>query len=86
MTQIQRELKGHVFNSFGSHHSRGVAIIIDEKIDCEIVKTKCGDDGRKILITLKLDDEILTLVNVYAPNQYKERELFFTSLKNWIFL
>ena len=41
-------------------------------------------DGRRLLINIKYNDKIFTLVNIYAPNNEKDRNDFFKRINTWI--
>ena len=43
-----------------------------------------SEDGRIILKNDKVDEKELTLVNIYAPNNPKDRKLFFQKIQKWI--
>ena len=40
-------------------------------------------DGRRLLINFKYDEKDFTVVNVYAPNNTKDRIDFFKRVKTW---
>ena len=70
--------KGKIFHSFtDSSHSRGVCIMIKENLNIEIVNVHSSDDGRILLLNVKLFDDMFCLVNIYAPNCDKLRKSFF---------
>ena len=48
--EIRKEWKGHMHNSYGSNHSKGVSILISENIDCKVSNVKSDDEGRKFII------------------------------------
>ena len=60
--------KGKILFSNGSSSSAGVAILFQEKFNCQILKSTIGDEGRYIIVDIKHEEEIYTLVNIYAPN------------------
>ena len=41
-------------------------------------------DGRKLLINMKIDQNIITLVNIYAPNNEQHRVDFFKRMQTFI--
>lgn len=71
-----------VFHSFGKNNSRGVSIFIKKSLAFEVnsAKTKIDNEGRYILIIASKENEIFTLLNLYAPNDAKSRNVFFRNL------
>ena len=70
-----------------SSHSRSVSIIVSHKIpDLEVIDTHRTNDGRKVLVNVKLTSisKILSLISIYAPNNDNERTKFFEGCCNWI--
>ena len=43
-------------------------------------------DGRVLVVKLKYINQIFQLLNVYAPNNHSEREMFFSNLWRLVFL
>ena len=72
----------------GKQKKAGVAILISDKIDLKI-KTVTGDkEGHNIVIKRSIQEEVITIVNIYAPNidtnerhqrQHKQMEIFHVS-------
>ena len=76
---------GKVIHSFtDSPHSRGVCIVLSNKLKYKLINKHGSKDGRKLLINIKIDEDIYTVVNVYAPNIIKERINFMKQLATWI--
>ena len=50
----------------------------------ELLNCHKSIDGRRLLVNIKVDDNIITIVNIYAPNDEKNRIDFFKRLKSWI--
>ena len=65
---------------------RGVAILISDKIDFQIKDVKRGKEGHYIMIKGSIQEEDITIINIYAPNigapQYARQTL--TSMKEEI--
>lgn len=59
---------GQVFHSSFNGKSRGAAILINKEIPFIASKTIPDPQGRYIIVTGKLYDNLITLVNIYAPN------------------
>ena len=67
-----------------SSYSRGVSVLFKKDLPVEILDIHRSIDGRKILVNVKLNDNIFSLVNVYAPNNEPNRLDFFKKLKLFI--
>ena len=67
-----------------SPHRRGVCILIRNNLNIEIIDTHCSADGRILLLNVKLFDEYLSLVNIYAPNRESLRKTFFCKVEKYI--
>ena len=65
----------------GKSNSRGVMIVISEKIEHEILKEICDPEGRYIIVSCLLQGYTFLLVNAYAPNKEKEHAVFLTELR-----
>lgn len=58
--------------------------MMSENLGYEFVNKHESDNGRKVLINIKINGEIYTVVNIYAPNGVKERISFLKKSKAWI--
>ena len=77
--------KGKVFHSLSdSSHSRGVCILISEKLNFVVKNEHSSIDGRRLLINGSLENEDVSLSCIYAPNNINDRKLFFNRLKRWL--
>ena len=56
-----------------SSFSRGVSILIRKDLHVNVINTHMSIDGRNILLNLKIEDNIVTIVNVYVPNIEQNR-------------
>ena len=65
----------------GQSNSKGVMIVISEKIEHEIRKKYRDPDGRFIIAICELQGYTFVLVNVYAPNKEKEHSAFLKKLR-----
>ena len=61
-------------------YSKGVAILFRHNIDCSILSSKEIFKGRALEVTIETDEHVFTIVNVYAPNNFKERSQFFDTI------
>lgn len=85
INKFNKYYKGNIYHAFtDSPHSRGVCIMLNENLEYEFINKHVSDDGRKILINIKINGEIYTIVNMYAPNGVKERICFLKKSKAWI--
>ena len=57
-----------IFHANGDQKKAGVAILISDKIDFQIKAVKRGKEGHRILITGSIQEEDITIINIYAPN------------------
>ena len=72
------------YSSFCQGGRRGVIILISNSVKFECIKIISDKKGRFIIVKGKLENEIVTLVNVYAPPDSGKH--FFKSLLNNIIL
>ena len=74
-----------IFHTISDQKKAGLAILISDKIDFEIKAVK-RDKGHYIMIKGSIQEEDITIINIYAPNmgapQYVRQML--TSMKGEI--
>ena len=58
----------NTFQTNGKQKKAGVAILISDKIDLKIVKITKDKEGQYIMIKGSIEEEDITIVNIYAPN------------------
>ena len=58
----------NVFFSHGTSNAKGVAILFTDNFDVVITKEYHDDDGRIIILDIIINDEKMTIINVYGPN------------------
>jgi exonuclease III len=63
----KNDWKGEIFLSHGTNHSKGVAILITDKIEYCIANTVIDPLGRYILINGTFGGKDMSLLNYYAP-------------------
>ena len=72
-----------IFHAKWEQQELGVAILISDKIDFEIKGVKRDKEGHYIMIKVSIQEEDITIINIYAPNtgppQYVRQML--TSMK-----
>ena len=57
-----------IFHENGKQKKAGVAILISDKIDLEIKNITRDKEGRYIMIRGSIQEDDITIVNIYAPN------------------
>ena len=57
-----------IFHANGDQKKAGVAILISDKIYFEIKALKSNKEGPYIMIKGSIQEEDITIVNIYAPN------------------
>ena len=58
----------NIFHANGKQKKTGVAILISDKIDLKIKTITRDKEGYYILILGSIQEEDITIVNIYAPN------------------
>ena len=75
-----------IFHADRDQNKAGIAILISDKIDFEIKAMKRDEEGHYIMIKGSIQEEEITIINIYAPNieapQYVRQML--TSMKGEI--
>lgn len=80
---VQSEWNGEVLHNFGTSQSCGVAIFLTKNLEYEIIDVHRDNDGRLLLVNLKINDNVYTIINIYAPNDKNRRNIFFKNLKTF---
>ena len=65
---LNNDLPGEIFHSWGSSASRGVAIWFTKQTKYNIINEFKDQEGRYLLINVELGDNVYFLINIYAPN------------------
>ena len=58
----------NIFHANGKQKKAGVSILISDKIDLKIKKITRHKKGHYIMIKGSIQEEDITIVNIYAPN------------------
>ena len=58
----------NIFQANGKQKKAGVAILISDKIDLKIKKITRDKERHYIMIKLSIQEEDMTIANIYAPN------------------
>ena len=76
----------NIFQAKRDQKKAGIAILVSDKIDFEIKAVKRDKEGHYIMIKGSIQEEDITIINIYAPNigalQYVRQML--TSMKGEI--
>ena len=64
------KVKGYkkIFNGNGDQKKAGIAILVSDKTDFEIKTTKREKEGHYIMIKGSIQEEDITIINIYAFN------------------
>ena len=69
----------NIFHANGKQKKAGIAILISDKTDLKIKKITGDKEGHYIMIKGSIQDEDITIVNIYAPSieepQYERQTL-----------
>ena len=60
----------NIFHVNGKQKKAGVAILISEKIDLKIKMITRDKEGHYIMIKGSIQEEDITIANIYVPNKY----------------
>ena len=71
VNEWMQQWKGKIVFSHGTSHSCGVMILFKPGLDYDIITQISSDEGRFILLKVKLDGNEYNLCNVYAPTSDK---------------
>ena len=58
----------NIFHANGKQKKAGVAILISDKVDLKIKNITRDKEGHYIMIKGSIQQEDITIVNIYAPN------------------
>ena len=68
------ELGGKGFFSHGTEHSKGVTMLINPASKFQASIVEIDPHGRCLITKLQIEHTIFYVINVYAPNDYREQE------------
>ena len=81
--ELESTFNGKCFWSFGNNRSRGVAVILNNRLHYVLNTFKFDYEGRIIKLDIYIEN-CFRLVNVYAPNSHYERKEFIENLENYL--
>lgn len=76
----EKQWKGKILFSHGTNHSRGVLILVKDRLDFTLQSVKVDSEGRYILLEALIQDSPFVLLNIYAPNTSTEQREFFEKI------
>ena len=76
----ENEWGGKIKYSHGTKHSKGVMILFSKNLDYTILEEKIDQEGRYIILKLKINEEVFWCFNIYAPTVNKDKHTFFRTL------
>jgi exonuclease III len=78
----QKEWGNNIFMSYGTSQSKGVAILIPNQLEYEVIHSDIDKNGRYIALEGTFNGHKLCLVNVYAPmaDKVSEQNLFLDTI------
>ena len=71
LVEWQMQWAGPAYLSHGTNYSRGVATLINPKLDVGKVGCDLDDNGRYVITELKIKGTNICICNIYAPNEDK---------------
>ena len=79
---VKHHWEGDILYSNHTQNSQGVAILFRKNAGIKILSYTEIVKGRILEAKIEIDDDIFNVHNVYAPNSFKERTLFFEKYNN----
>ena len=73
--------KGDLYFAHGSEHSRGVLILVKERLNFELKSCTHDKQGRYIILIGNVQEQPFVFVNIYAPNKTSEQCIFFQEIQ-----
>ena len=80
----KKEWHGTFFHFSCSSNSKGQILLINDKLKIDIQPKLLRADERVIASELVIDKNKYCIINVYAPNKSKEKQVFFKDLGNFL--
>ena len=79
----KREWGGEMFFTPGSHHSQGLITLLSRNLDVtSIITQRIGE--RILSLSLSYNEHDITVLNVYGPNNDKDKQEFLTELEKYL--
>ena len=81
VSKFNRGWSGEIIHSTSnSVHSRDVCVMFRRDLNYKVIDIHRCDSGRMLLINLDINGDTYTIVNVYSPNDLKQRIAFIENL------
>ena len=78
---VERKLNAKTYWSYTDNSKcKGVGIVISKFFDCDVKHIECDPFGRYVCVDLKCNGYEFRCISVYAPNNERERKIFFTDI------
>ena len=72
-----------MFFTPGSHHSQGLITLLSRNLDVtSIITQRIGE--RILSLSLSYNEQDITVLNVYGPNNDKDKQEFLTELEKYL--
>lgn len=81
MREVRRKWPHHVFVSHGSSRACGVACLFKNNVAQNVKQVYADNEGRVLIIDFEFQNCVFKLINVYAPNNEKDRRDLFKQLR-----
>ena len=79
-SNLNKDCDGQIFHSVStSSHSRGVSILFHNSFNFTLVNKHSDSFVRKLLVNIKLNNENVTIANLYLPKQLNDKCIFLKS-------
>ncbi len=79
-TKCKKKWPGFYFSSHGTQRARGVSIMVSSQIEVDATLIDKDSRGRWVKVGFVFEDTVYKLLNIYAPNNERERTSFFQEL------
>ena len=81
---ITRTWGGPIYFNNGNDSARGVAILFNPRLNYTLLNTHSDATGRILALHIKLDDQHINLVNIYAPSTDTNRRAFYSEIEHFL--
>ena len=66
---VEMEWGGTALWAYGKSNARGVGVLINNRLQFQIMETYVDKDGRMLIIQIKIENQNYVIMNLYAPNK-----------------
>lgn len=83
--KLSKGWSGISFHSFSnSAHSRGVSVLLSKNLNASVISSHSDNFGRIVLVNIKIENRIYSVVSLYAPNDVHGRIMFYKQLLTFV--